>query len=201
MDESLLTKHEPVAPSLRFIFRLRSTLAAPITIGNTGQGTRKVIPLTGGILTTNVDNLKGESAFEGAQCIDSGADYLLKDSETTSLTRLDARYVFRLRSGREWQAAHPQGASDTDKRLHCSSADHLYIQSSGRRYVPSGDEEATRLLNKGEDIEPERYYFRLKLIFESDDPDPAIQEAVSKIVVATAVRGETSIVYDAYLLD
>lgn len=101
MDEALITQHEPVAPSLRFIFRLRSTLATPITIGDSGQGTRKVIPLTGGLLYAQPGDKRGEEAFNGAQCIDSGADYLLKDSETTSLTRLDARYVFRLKSGRE----------------------------------------------------------------------------------------------------
>jgi hypothetical protein len=67
--------------------------------------------------------------------------------------------------------------------------------------VPSGDNQATHELNQGADIHPARYYFRLKLILESDDPHPAIQEACNKIVVASAVRGETSIVYDAYLLE
>lgn len=102
MDYSLVTKHLPITPSLRFIFRLSSTLATPTTIGNTGQGTRKVIPLTDGILSTQIKNeLLGEQAFEGAKCLKSGADYLTKDSETTSMTRLDARYVFQLASGRE----------------------------------------------------------------------------------------------------
>ncbi|UZJ50685.1 hypothetical protein CBS101457_000005 [Exobasidium rhododendri] len=175
MDQNLVSKHAPVTPSLRFIFRLTSTLAAPIIIGDSGQGTRKVVPLTGGALKSSVGGLTGEDAFDEAQCIDGGADFLTVDPNLFS--RLDARYVFRLKSGH-----------------------HLYFQSSGNRYVPSGNPEDTAMLNSGEDIEPSKYYFRLKIQLESDDPQPAIREACQKLVVASAVRGQTSIVYDAYVV-
>lgn len=81
------------------------------------------------------------------------------------------------------------------------SLDNLYFQSSGRRFVPSGDSLVAAALAAGQDIDPAKYYFRLKLILESDDPHLDVQEVCRKVVIASAVRGESSIVYDAYVLD
>lgn len=95
------------------------------------------------------------------------------------LTTLDARYTFRLRSGA-----------------------NLYVQSSGTRY--GQDAEAVSLLVQGraEEVVPaeERIYFRLRLTMESDDPDldGPVQTACRSLVIATAVRGGCSVLYDAY---
>jgi len=67
--------------------------------------------------------------------------------------------------------------------------------------VPSGNPIAAAALTSGQDINPANYYFRLNLILESDDPHPDLQEVCRKLVIASAVRGENSIVYDAYVLD
>lgn len=99
LDRALVTGHSPVPISLRFVFRLTATLATPIAIGDSGQGLRKVVPLTGGVLESKADGQLGEGAFDGAQCVGGGADYLTVDAR--GLSRLDARYVFQLKSGRE----------------------------------------------------------------------------------------------------
>ena len=79
----------------------------------------------------------------------------------------------------------------------------MYFQSSGIRLVPDAynDEEAKSLLLAGQDLDPKRYYFRLKLILETDCPDPKVQDIVNKIVIASAVRHPKAVVYQAYVVN
>lgn len=172
VDTSSLTPHEPVGPSLRRVFRLRSNLGAAASVGDSGEGERRVVELASGELESPLP------ALNGARLVQGGADYLRID--TKGHARLDARYVFQLPS----------------RHL-------LYFQSSGIRHVPPSysDPQAATLLAQGHDIHPNRYYFRLKLILESDDPDPHVQDIVNKILIASAVRGPLSIVYDAYVVE
>lgn len=100
IDSSTISTHIPVQPSLRFIFRLASNLADPVIIGSSGEGTRKVVSLTTGRLFTEIGSQKGLDAFEGAIYLEGGADYLTVDALGDS--RLDARYVFKLSSGRKF---------------------------------------------------------------------------------------------------
>lgn len=79
----------------------------------------------------------------------------------------------------------------------------MYFQSSGIRYVPTNypnHQAAKHALLNGQDVDPKDYYFRLKLMLESDDPDPEIQDLVNKIVIASAVRRPNSILYQAYVV-
>ena len=78
----------------------------------------------------------------------------------------------------------------------------MYFQSSGIRFVPESyaDQSAKDKLLAGQDIDPNLYYFRLKLILECDDPDPLVQDVVNKIVIASAVRHPDRVVYQAYVV-
>ncbi|SYW79370.1 uncharacterized protein UBRO2_03054 [Ustilago bromivora] len=146
----------------------------PHVVGDSGEGLRKIVPITPGgrINSTTIP------ALDGAVGMSGGSDYLRIDQ--FGKTRLDARYFFRLRSGH-----------------------NLYIQSSGVRFVPKSypDQSAQDRLLAGEDIDPNLYYFRLKLILESDDPDEKVQDVVNKVVIASAVRHPDKVVYQAYVVE
>lgn len=164
---------QPVPPTLRPIFRLSCPVEPPHVIGDSGEGLRKIVPITpGGSITSDIP------AFDGATGMPGGSDYFRTDR--FGRTRLDARYFFRLKSGH-----------------------NLYFQSSGVRFVPETypDQTAKDQLLRGEDIDPAKYYFRLKLILESDDPDEELQDVVNKVVIASAVRHPDSVVYQAYVVD
>lgn len=165
---------QPVAPTLRPIFQLSCPVEPSHLIGDSGEGVRKIVPITAGgtITSSNIP------AFDGAVGMPGGSDYFRTDR--FGKTRLDARYFFRLKSGH-----------------------NLYFQSSGIRFVPDTypDQTAKHQLLNGQDIDPSKYYFRLKLMLESDDPDPKLQDVVNKIVIASAVRHPDSVVYQAYVVD
>lgn len=95
-----ISAHIPVQPALRVISRLASNLASPTVIGANDQGTRKVIPLTTGRLSiSGVDGRDGPEAFDGAICLEGGTDYMTVNALGDAC--LDARYSWRLVSGRE----------------------------------------------------------------------------------------------------
>lgn len=78
----------PVAPGLTFLAELTVTVGEPIDVGQTTEGHRRVIPITGG--TVSGPALNG-------RIIPGGADYQLLRSAT--LTELDARYVLETHEG------------------------------------------------------------------------------------------------------
>ncbi|KAJ1034563.1 hypothetical protein NDA18_001419 [Ustilago nuda] len=164
----------PPIPRLEPIFRLSCPVEQPHVVGDSGEGLRKIVPITAGgrINSTTIP------ALDGAVDMSGGSDYFRIDQ--FGKTRLDARYFFRLRSGH-----------------------NLYIQSSGVRFVPKSypDQSAQDRLLTGEDIDPNLYYFRLKLILESDDPDEKVQDVVNKVVIASAVRHPDRVVYQAYVVE
>lgn len=202
MDPSILPGFEPVRPALRPIFRVEAQLQAPATVGNTGMGVRKIIPIIAGVVRSpSGSDTDRKCPFAGAKLLSGGADYFLQDSAGT--TRLDARYGFELLSGREHRdcvdQAHPILQSTYIFKYIPSDTDNLYVQSRGTRFAR--DEAAAQGLAQGDDVDPRNYYFRLRLELESDDPDTQVQEACRSMVVASAVRGKESIVYDAYILE
>ncbi|KAJ9477405.1 hypothetical protein PHBOTO_000937 [Pseudozyma hubeiensis] len=165
---------QPPATSLTPAFYLSCPVETPSVIGDSGEGLRKIVPISAGGLI----NSTTIPALDGAVGQAGGSDYYRIDQ--FGKTRLDARYFFTLKSGR-----------------------NLYFQSSGIRFVPSSypDQSAKAKLLAGEDIDPTKYYFRLKLILESDDPDPQVQDLVNKIVIASAVRHPDRVVYQAYVVE
>ena len=73
---------EPPAPELEYIAQFGVDVAAPVELGFTPEGMRRIIPITGG--TVDGPHLRGK-------ILDVGADFQLVASETVAL--LDARYV------------------------------------------------------------------------------------------------------------
>jgi hypothetical protein len=79
---------EPVTPSLEHLFRAVVEIAAPVSVGMTPLGERRIIPITGG-------------RFEGQKIagdvLPGGADWQLVRPDGTA--RLEARYTLRTRDG------------------------------------------------------------------------------------------------------
>jgi uncharacterized protein DUF3237 len=77
-----------MTPTLAHIADFLVQVGATIAIGETGQGLRRVVPITGG--TVDGPRLRGTILNAGADCQIIGPD---------GFTRLDARYVARLDDG------------------------------------------------------------------------------------------------------
>jgi len=77
-----------MTPTLAHIADFLVQVGAPIAIGETGQGLRRVVPITGG--TVQGERLNGT-------ILDAGADYQIIGAD--GFTRLEARYVARLDDG------------------------------------------------------------------------------------------------------
>lgn len=76
------------APGLEFVCELKIKLKAPLTVGQTPRGLRRIIPISGG--TVEGPGLKGE-------IIDGGADWqFIRDD---GVTELEAHYQFRTDDG------------------------------------------------------------------------------------------------------
>lgn len=78
---------EPKAPELEYVVRLNVTLGQAFTVGDTGKGTRTVIPITGG--TFEGPNIKGE-------VLPGGADYQM---QCDGRTEIEAIYCIRTDDG------------------------------------------------------------------------------------------------------
>ncbi|GAK64939.1 uncharacterized protein PAN0_007d3155 [Moesziomyces antarcticus] len=168
-----MTNLEPVGITLEPVFRVTCPVEPAHTVGDSGEGVRKIVPIApGGTITSPI------AALDGAVGMHGGSDYFRTDQ--FGKTRLDARYFFKLKSGH-----------------------NLYFQSSGVRFVPSSypDQTAVQRIMQGESVDPSQYYFRLKLILECDDPDPQVQDLVCKVVIASAVRTTDTVMYQAYVVN
>ena len=78
---------EPKAPELEYVVRLNVTLGQAFTVGDTGKGTRTVIPITGG--TFQGPDIKGE-------VLPGGADYQM---QCDGRTEIEAIYCIRTDDG------------------------------------------------------------------------------------------------------
>jgi hypothetical protein len=78
---------EPKAPELEYVVRLNVSLGQAFTVGDTGKGTRTVIPITGG--TFEGPNIKGE-------VLPGGADYQM---QCDGRTEIEAIYCIRTDDG------------------------------------------------------------------------------------------------------
>lgn len=70
------------------IATLKVEVAEPITIGETGEGLRRIVPITGGTI---------EGPHLNGHVLNAGADYQLIRAD--GYTTLDARYAIRLDDG------------------------------------------------------------------------------------------------------
>jgi hypothetical protein len=82
-------------PAMRHIFTLDVSVAAPIeagtVIGLNSRGLRRIIPITGGTVTSHVNELPSGTV------VNAGADFQIVVSETCA--DLDARYMLALNDG------------------------------------------------------------------------------------------------------
>lgn len=78
---------EPQAPELEYVVRLHVTLGQAFQVGDTGKGTRTVIPITGG--TFEGPDIKGE-------VLPGGADYQM---QLDGRTEIEAIYCIRTHDG------------------------------------------------------------------------------------------------------
>ncbi|PWZ03350.1 hypothetical protein BCV70DRAFT_197565 [Testicularia cyperi] len=163
---------EPIVPALQPMFKVWCEVEAAEPVGDSGEGFRKIVPIGRGAIESDKC-----PALDGAQLMPGGSDYFRTDQY--GKTRLDARYYFKLKSGH-----------------------NMYFQSSGLRLVPESynDPEAKAAILAGKDVEPSRYYFRLKLILETDCPDTQLQDIVNKIIIASAIRRPKAVIYQAYVV-
>jgi Protein of unknown function (DUF3237) len=77
-----------VIPTLTHIADFHVEVGAPIAIGETAQGLRRVVPITGGII---------KGARLNGTILNAGADFQIIGPD--GFTRLEARYVVRLDDG------------------------------------------------------------------------------------------------------
>lgn len=77
----------PLPPALRHAFTVRVEVAAPLTVGRTAAGTRRVVPITGGAVT---------GPHGSGRVLPAGADYQVVGTE---LSWLEAKYVLELADG------------------------------------------------------------------------------------------------------
>jgi hypothetical protein len=78
----------PVTPTLERLFRAEVEIAAPLSVGMTPRGERRIIPITGGRFTG--EKLSGD-------VLPGGADWQLVRPDGTAL--LEARYTLRTGDG------------------------------------------------------------------------------------------------------
>lgn len=78
---------EALQPSLERVLTLDVDVSAPIEIGDTGDGRRRIIPITGGTVSGRVDG----------RVLDAGADYQLY--RTNRPTELVAQYAIETDDG------------------------------------------------------------------------------------------------------
>jgi hypothetical protein len=78
----------PVTPTLERLFRAVVEIAAPLSVGMTPRGERRIIPITGG-------RFEGEKL--AGDVLPGGADWQLVRSDSTAV--LEARYTLRTQDG------------------------------------------------------------------------------------------------------
>lgn len=116
-----------MTPALTHIADFRVEVGAPIAIGETAEGLRRVVPITGG-------TIKG-ARLNGA-ILNAGADFQIIGPD--GFTRLEARYVARLDDGALLYVENRGvrfGSPDTMARINCGEQvdpSQVYFRSTPR---------------------------------------------------------------------
>jgi hypothetical protein len=97
---AIMTSLEPVEITLEPVFRVTCPVEPAHNVGDSGEGVRKIVPIApGGTITSPI------AALDGAVGMHGGSDYFRTDQ--FGKTRLDARYFFKLKSGRKFFPLSP----------------------------------------------------------------------------------------------
>lgn len=144
---------QPVPPHLEFLGTVAVDVSAPVEVGRTHRGLRRVIPIAGG--TVSGPELNGT-------VLPGGADFQLIQSETSS--DLDARYVIETDDGERlyvMNAAYRTGSAEDIAALARGErvpAERIYFRCAPRFEV-AGERwawlESTVVIGSGR-REPER---------------------------------------------
>ncbi len=102
-----------------------------------------------------------------------------------------------LNNGADWQIVTSEGLAIIDTRylLKADDGSLIYLQTRGYRYGPA---DVMAEVAKGNPVDPNKYYFRLYMTFEtSSQKYKWLNQAMA---VGYAMRLGQAVVYDAYLL-
>ena len=130
-----LLKHDVFsAVRTRHLFAISLQLPAPLDLGQTPNGHRRLGLLTGG-------DVFGE--------------------------RIRGTVIA---GGNDWQVVRPDGSVAMDVRLafRCESGALVSMSYRGLRHGPV---EVIKRMERGEEVAPGDYYFRIAPLFETSDPD------------------------------
>ena len=100
-------------------------------------------------------------------------------------------------NGADWQVVTADGLAIIDTRylLKGDDGSFIYLQTRGYRYGPP---EVMAEVAKGNPVDPEKYFFRLYMTFETSSPK--YNWLNRAMAVGYAMRLGNAVVYDAYLL-
>ena len=125
-------------PELFHVFDLDVTISTPVEVGQTPGGIRRMIPITGGVLTPSAGLLTRQGLIAtGAQylgrVVPGGADFQLIHADGTQ-AHLDARYVLEMHDGAR-----------------------VFVSNTALRVASLED---SMRLRTGQPVDPNRVYFR-----------------------------------------
>lgn len=102
-----------------------------------------------------------------------------------------------LNNGADWQVIQEDGVARLDTRYALKTDDGalIYIQTRGFRYGP---DDVIAQVARGETVDPNKYFFRIFIQFETGDARYAwLNRAMA---IGAAMRLRNSVIYDAYLV-
>jgi len=102
-----------------------------------------------------------------------------------------------LNNGADWQIVDSKGLAIIDTRylLQTNDGALIYLQTKGYRHASS---EITKQLSTGKDVDPNQYYFKLTMQFETSAPEYAWLNQT--VAVGSAMRLGKAVIYDAFTL-
>lgn len=103
-----------------------------------------------------------------------------------------------LNNGADWQVVGADGLAVIDTRylLKMDDGELVYLQTKGLRYGPP---EVMADVAQGKPVDPNKYYFRVYMTFETASKKYAFLNRT--MAVGYAMRLGNAVVYDAYALD
>lgn len=102
-----------------------------------------------------------------------------------------------LNNGADWQTVTKDGLALIDTRylLQTEEGDYIYLQTKGLRYGPP---EVMAEVAKGNPVDPNNYYFRMYMTFQTSSEKYAWLNKT--LAIGYAMRLGNAVVYDAYAL-
>jgi Protein of unknown function (DUF3237) len=102
-----------------------------------------------------------------------------------------------LPGGADWQIVHEDGTATIDTRytLQCHDGALISVATRGAR---RGPREVLERIARGEPVDPAEYYFRVSIQYETSAPQYEWLNWV--VAVASAVRLQDQVLYDAYVV-